>query len=148
MKLMSENDLRQYSYEREKMYNKHRNDTRSEAEKYNTRCIISNILWFIIPFLITTMIVIDKTKSVAAGFMFGIIPGGIFGIIGYAISTSINVKDAVDYDLPDNHPLVENEKLKHKTAIASGIIAGASTYKHTKRAAKDVMNVDGWKEMK
>lgn len=144
MRLMTENDLRQCSYEREKMYRKYKSDPRSNEEKFNTKCIISNLLWFLIPFLLTTVIVADILDSLAAGLMFGTVPGGICGIIGYSISTSMNVKDAPDYDLLDNHPLVEKEKLKRKTAVASATIAGASTYKHTKRAVKDVMNVDGW----
>ena len=68
------------------------------------------------------------------------IAGFITSIIGHII----NLSRAKIHNVPKTHPQV----IKEGVGLATCIIAGTSFLRHTKKAVKDITNVDGWKEMK
>ena len=68
----------------------------------------------------------------------------IVGFITSSIGHAINISEAKFYNVPKTHPQV----IKEGVGLATCIIAGTSFLRHTKKAVKDITNVDGWKEMK
>lgn len=114
---------------------------------FNVTRHIVNLFSFLIPFIITVTIVSIAIDFPLVGVPIGLLAGLFFGYIGMLIGYSINKSNARDLGL-ENTPAYQEEDSKQKIGIASGLLAGRSIYKHTKGAAKDIMNVDGWKEMK
>ena len=105
-------------------------------------CIISFILTFVISALALPAD-LDELRFVIAAWL-----GLIGGLIGSAIGHTINIANAEDYGLPLSHPSVEKERIARGIDIAGVAIGSASAIKNAKNAAKDITNVDGWKEFK
>lgn len=115
--------------------------------RFNSQRHIVNALAFFIPFTTSFIIVFIAMDFPLFGVPIGLFVGLFFGYIGMMIGYSINKSNARDLGL-ENTPAYQDEDNKQKIGIVSGILAGRSIYKHTKGAVKDIMNVDGWKEMK
>ena len=126
-----------YAYQ----YNRRYND-------FNNSRHIVNFLAYVIPFIIAFII----TNVVCDLWIFGIPLGILFGLmaslVGTIIGYSINICNADIKGIPDDDPCVIEERQKRKMAIISGLVAGYSIGKNTKKAIKDITNVDGWKKMK
>lgn len=107
-----------------------------------------NTKYFLIPFFVTFTITLIIIRDIIFGpllaLLFGFIAAYIGGIKGY----NKNIQKAEEYYIPKDDPRVQDEILKKKVAIASGIAAGVSIGRHAKKVHKDFINVDGWKEMK
>ena len=72
----------------------------------------------------------------------------IAGYIGMMIGYKINVDKATIYELPKDDPAVVDEKRKLTTSVVAGAVSAGSIVHNTKKAVKDVTNVDSWKELK
>lgn len=119
---------------------------------YDTERHTVNFIAFFIPFFSTLAIVLfcfnKKTSITVVEFVISLVPAFIVGMIGMLIGYSTNIKNAKKYGIPDNDPRVQKEKLKQKVGVASSIAAGVSMTKSTKKAIKDISNVDSWDKMK
>lgn len=120
------------------------------GKSYNTERHFVNTVAFCVPFTITFIAcVIPLYKALwYIGIPIAIIPSGIIGIIGSIIGHTINIHRAEYYELEKDDEQVEDERLKRKISIASGVVAAVSIGNNAKNAIKDIENVDGWKEMK
>lgn len=70
----------------------------------------------------------------------------IAGYIGMMIGYKTNIDNAKDFELPANDPSVVDEKHKLTSSAIGGAIAAGSIVHNTKKAVKDIANVDSWKE--
>lgn len=86
--------------------------------------------------------------SIFIGGWIGTFLGLLFSIIGMAIASGINVSSAKEHNVPANHPRYQHDRRELAIAGVSGVVAAGSIGRHTSKAVKDLMNVDGWKEMK
>lgn len=117
---------------------------------YEMDCFINKTLWGAGGFIIPAAICIAKWwKSM---WVFSIIPaifiGGISSLIGMYIASEMNVERAKKYKVPPDHPRYIHDKNEMTVAKAAGVISAVSVGKHTKKAIKNVANVDSWKEFK
>lgn len=129
------------SYDKQFIYEKERMNFDQERHKVNFAA-------FVIPFLSVGLITMIACDDILFGMPLGLLFGLIGGFFGTLIGYKINIDKAKEYGIPDDNPSVQNEKLKHKIGVASGITAGISIYHNTKNTIKDIKNVDSWKEMK
>ena len=79
------------------------------------------------------------------GLVFGLIPGLFLGLIGSAIAHYFNVENARKVGADD---VERREKIKCVGSIVSAATGAAFVAKKATRTAKDITNVDGWKQMK
>lgn len=119
-----------------------------ERENYNKERHSVNFAAFMIPFLAVGLITMIACNDILFGLPLGLLFGLMAGFFGMLIGYSININKAKEYGIPDDDPRVQDEKLKRKIGIASGVAAGISIYHNTKNTVKDIKNVDSWKEMK
>lgn len=120
----------------------------TQRENYNEECHKRNILYWLIPFIIVFVIVMCIFDWFILGIPIALIAGLVAAVIGSLIANSINIKRGEDYHVDEFDTRFQQEKLNKKIGIASSIAAGYSIGKNTKRATKDLLNVDSWKEMK
>ena len=143
------------------LYNKGELRSNEEVENYDKQLLYEterinfdqerhkvNFAAFVIPFLSVGLITMIACNDILFGIPLGLLFGLIGGFFGTLIGYKINLNKAKEYGIPDDNPSVQNEKLKHKIGVASGIAAGISIYHNTKNTIKDIKNVDSWKEMK
>ena len=116
--------------------------TKAERENYDKERHKTNVFAFLIPFVIGTMLGVAIMDDWFFGLPVGLVIGGFAGLIGMAIGHSINIKKAQEYCIPDNDPRVIDEKQKQTVTVVSTGLAGASVIHNTKKAVKDVTNVD------
>ena len=113
---------------------------------------IVNTLSFWIPsitvFCLVFFLVKDFKRVPLIGVPISLIPALFAGGIGLIIGNHINIDKADTLEIPPDNPMVQNEKMKEKIGIFSMFTAGISSYQHTKKAVKDITNVDSWKEFK
>lgn len=138
-KLRSEEEIRKHKIFM--MHEKDRENYDNERHKINT-------LAFFLPFLIVGGITFFLCNDIIFGIPLGLLFGLSAGFIGMLFGYDINIENAKTYGIPDNDPRVQDEKLKKKIGIASGVAAGVSMYHNTKKAVKDIGNVDSWSQMK
>lgn len=125
-------DLKKTYHTRQAQYNKVRHRT--------------NAIAFWVPFWIAFLLFAALFKDIIflpVALLFALIAGYIGMMIGY----SINIDEAKAYELPPNDPAVVDEKRKLTTSAIDGAIAAGYIVHNTKKAVKDVTNVDSWKEL-
>ena len=118
--------------------------------QYAEDCFINKTVYgtfgFFLPFTLSLLIFWKKL-----GFL-SFIPATFIGlflsIVGMVIATEQNITRAKEHDVPINHPRLQHDLNERNIAKAAGIISAISIGKHTKKAIKDVTNVDSWKEFK
>ena len=116
-------------------------------DAYNKTRHKVNTIAFLIPFLFTLVIfclIFNDIMFFPVALLFALIVGYIGMMIGY----KINVDDAKNYELDANDPNVIDEKRKLTSSAIGGTIAAGSIIHNTKKAVKDITNVDSWKELK
>lgn len=86
----------------------------------------------------------DNIVLVPLGIILSLFSTVFFGIAG----NTFNLGLAHICGLQDSNEIVQDEKIKRKIGIASGIISSVSIGKSLKKGIKDIANVDSWKEMK
>ena len=133
--LRSKEEIKEYRYNRQ--YNAFNNS----RHLVNT---LSALIPFVIVFVITIIICDIWIIGIPLGLIFGFMASVIGGVIGY----TINICNAKGIGISENDPCVIEEKQTRRMAIVSGLAAGFTIGKHTKKAIKDIINVDGWKKMK
>ena len=119
---------------------------KTKEEEFEISRHIINTFSFWIPAIIIYLILIIVVKGI--GYFIPILPSAFAGMIGLIIGNSINISNADSLELPEDSPLVENEKLKRNIGVLSIFTSCFSMYRRTKQNIKDVANVDSWKEMK
>ena len=123
-----------------------------KRKNYNTERHTVNVIAFLAPFSIVLVIatawLCNGGLVLLIALIIGLVPALIAGMIGMMIGYSININNAKKYGISDRDPRVQKEKLKRKVGVASSIAAGASMAKSTKKAIKDIGNVDSWPKMK
>ena len=125
-------DLKKTYHTRQAQYNRSRHKT--------------NAIAFWVPFWIAFLLfaaLFGDIFFLPVALLFALIAGYIGMMIGY----SINIDEAKTYELPPNDPAVVDEKRKLTTSAIGGAIAAGSIIHNTKKAVKDVTNVDSWKEL-
>lgn len=119
-----------------------------QRENYDKECHKRNVICWIVPFIVAFTITMCCFGWYFLGIPFALLAGLFASLIGGSIGSCINVKNGRKYCMSESDPRLKREKLNQKVAIASTIAAGYSIGKNTKQAAKDIVNVDSWKEMK
>lgn len=107
---------------------------------------LASIISFVVAFGLSILALpsdLDELKFIIAIWL-----GLIGALVGSVIGHTINIANAEDYGLPLSHPSVEKERIARGIDIAGVAIGSASAIKNAKNAAKDITNVDGWKEFK
>ena len=117
-----------------------------ESGNFEKDCMFTTLATFGIGFIGAFILTLNATSNdggvaiILLALPFMCIAGFITSIIGHAI----NISEAKSHNVPKTHPQV----IKEGVGLATCIIAGTSFLRHTKKAVKDITNVDGWKEMK
>lgn len=131
------------SMHEKEIYNaKHKDEYDSERHFVT---LLSTIIAFFMVFGLSILALpadLEELRIVIA-----LVLGLIGSLIGSALGHTINISNAENYGIPSSHPSVKKEKLARGLDIAGASISAVSVIKNTKMAAKDVANVDGWKEM-
>ena len=115
--------------------------------QYKRSCKKTSAIAFWAPFWIVFLIgsaAMHDIIFLPVALLFGLIAGFIGMMIGY----SINIDEAKTYELAKDDPAVVDEKSKLTSSLISGAVAAGSIVHNTKKAVKDVTNVDSWKELK
>ena len=124
---------------------KHRENYDSERHLVNAACLL-------IPFITVFCLVFFGVKDFRDLWFIGVpislLPALLAGGIGCIIGNTINIANADAYGIPPNHPSVQEERTKRKVGIISTAAGVISVGHNTKKAAKDILNVDGCKKMK
>ena len=111
-----------------------------------------NFFAFFIPFTTVFCLVFFSSDYLRDLWFIGIpiaLTAALFvGCIGMIIGYSVNISNAKVYGIPDNDERVTKERLKRGIGIASTAVSIGATVKSVKKAAKDISNVDAWKEFK
>lgn len=69
-------------------------------------------------------------------------------LIGMTIATHINIKKAINHNVPINHPRFQHDRTEMDIAKAGTIASIVHIGHKTKNSIKDFTNVDSWKELK
>jgi len=128
-------------YKKWKANEKNRNNFNDER---HTR----DMLWFILPFFITFILVCVCLGDFTLGAPIALVIALFASMIGSIIGNCINISKAKEYCMDDDDPRLQSEKIKRDVGITSTILTGYSAGKHVKQSGKDLLNVDSWKEMK
>lgn len=115
---------------------------------FNKERHIVNTLAFFVPFGFIFFVIMIASKWEILVLPIAIIAALFISMIVMLIGNKHNIDTAEAYGIPDNDQSLENEKLKNKIGLASSAIAAGSIIHNTKKAIKDITNVDSWKEMK
>lgn len=117
----------------------------TRKQKYDKSRHKTNALAFWLPFLPTLIIfclIFNDIMFFPVALLFALIAGYIGMMIGY----KTNVNNAKNFELPADDPSVIDEKRKFTSSVVGGAVAAGSIIHNTKKAVKDVTNVDSWKE--
>lgn len=124
--------------------------------QFGKDCAKTSFAAYAVPFVIGFVIPVawccsefkDFGFGVFMGFLPGIIVGSFFALIGGAIGHSMNVSAGKALSTPAAAPVIRDQQIKRGAAITGAVVGATSAYRNTKRAVKDLTNVDGWKQMK
>ena len=117
----------------------------TRKQEYDKSRHKTNALAFWLPFLPTLIIfclIFNDIMFFPVALLFALIAGYIGMMIGY----KTNVDNAKNFELPADDPSVIDEKRKFTSSVVGGAVAAGSIIHNTKKAVKDVANVDSWKE--
>jgi len=122
----------------------------NDSLTYDEERHITNTLSFFIPSITVFVFCVKPLYSGLwiLGIPIAIIPALFAGMLGMLIGNSINLSRSEHYNLSNEDASVNDEKLKQKSGIAAILLSSFSLFKNTKKAIKNIKNVDGWKEMK
>ena len=139
------------NWEVEEYQIKHKQELYRNSTDFNTSSKLTNTVCFIIPFTICIAAVMSKPDAKALWFIYlpvAILVACFFTFISIMLGYSLNINRGKRKGLLDNDVRLQDEKAKRNIGAISGIAAGTSTYRHTKRSLKEFLNVDSWKEFK
>lgn len=133
-------------YNRIKKKEAYRNGT-----NFDTSSKVTNVACFLIPFTICIAVIMSKPDASALWFIYlpvAVLVACFFSFISMMLGYSLNISRGKRKGLPESDIRLQNERAKRNIGAVSGAVAGASVYRHTKKAVKDIANVDSWKELK
>ena len=126
-----------------------------QSGMYETDCFTNKLAWggggFLIGFILPLVAIKDLSNPgifVAIGWMVCGFVGTLFALIGMAMASKQNIDNAKAHNVPKNHPRYQHDRRELTLAGVSGIIAAGTIAHKASKTAKDIGNVDGWKEMK
>lgn len=114
---------------------------------YDEECKKRNIIAALFPPLIIFFVLMFGTSlhENILGLVICLLAALVVALISMTAGHAMNVNDAKDYGISADNPRVIHERNQRDIGIASTIIATHSIYKNTKKAVKDIFNVDSWK---
>lgn len=113
---------------------------------YESDCVINNTLWGAIAFLLGFLLIAVNCDPIFIPV--GIFIGGIFWLITGAITRTLNIRNAQKHNIPMNHPAVFKERVNRGICVGGLIGVTGTTMISTHKKAKELADVDGWKQMK
>lgn len=117
-----------------------------DSGKYESDCLLTKMLFgifgFLIPFGLLIAVLWNSWSYIA------IIPalfvGLLISFIAMMAASAINVSNAEQYEVPEDHPRYRHDKTELQIGKAATVIGTASVLKHTKKAIKDIGDVENW----
>lgn len=139
------NDGELRSYEELAVYDK-RIEHSFLYKNFNVIRHIVNMLFILTPL----GLIMKKTLKVDNILLlpFGLLSSLILSYIGSLAGNTVNIHLAEKCGIDENDSAVVKEKFKRSSGIYAGIFSIFSTLNHTKKAVKDIADVDSWKELK
>lgn len=129
----------------------HKKELYRNSTNFNTSSKMTNTICFLIPFTLCIAIVMSKPDAKTLWFLYlpiAVLIACFFSFISMMFGYSLNIGRGKRKGLTDSDPRLINEKAKRSIGALGGFVAGASTYRHTKRSVKEFLNVDSWEEFK
>ena len=147
--LFNNGELRTESEIKERKENEYNNWYINSGE-YERDCFNNKTLFgwggFLIAFPLVLLKLWDSLWIIAVPI--ALLVGLTTSLIGMTIATHINIKKAVNHNVPINHPRYQHDRAEMTIAKAGTIATIVHTGLKTKRTIKDVSNTETWKELK
>lgn len=126
-----------------------------DSGQYESDCKANKTAWgvcgFLAGFLITLAAVEDFHNPaifLVIGWMVCGFIGTLCAFIGMLIASGMNIETAKLHNVPKNHPRYQHDRRELALGGVSGVIAAGTIARKAHKTAKDIGNVDSWKEMK
>lgn len=126
-----------------------------QSGRYETDCFSNKLGWGGGSFALGFILVIlgnpdfkNPALLLVVGIPCGCFLGLVFMLIGFAIASKLNINNAESHNVPKNHPRYQHDRRELGLAGVSGVIAAGTIARKAHKTAKDIGNVDGWREMK
>lgn len=139
------NDGNLRSYEELAAYDK-RTEHKFLFNNFNVIRHVVNIIFILTPFglVMKKILKIDNILIIPLGLLLSL----TVSYIGSLIGNTININLADSCGISDTDPMIAKEKFKRQTGIYAGLISCFSIFHHSKKAIKEIADVDSWKELK
>ena len=114
--------------------------------KYERDCIFNKTVGGLGSFLITFLIFLALLWKELWIFSvpIALIPALIASMIGMAIASKMNIDNALEHNVPKNHPRLRHDRNELRMCGIGAAGAAASIYHHGKKAGKELMDVEHW----
>ena len=119
-------------------------------ENFNYERHKVNIIAFFLPFItVFSLVTAALWKSLwFISLLISTFLALIVGLFGMIVGYKYNLSNAKLYGISDDDKNVRAEKVKLTAGIIGAVGSAGATIHHTKKAVKDITNVDSWKEFK
>ncbi len=116
--------------------------------EFDKECKSRNIYAAIIPFIVVFFLVFCMCEEPIIGLPLGLLAGLIASLIGMIMGYSANIRRGEEMGVPDSNPRMKKERFNKTGATIATIGVLGSTVHKAGKAAKDLGNVDSWKQTK